>query len=180
MTPCRTKAFAGHTWRALRQPRLLGLSLLVMGLSLGARISNAQGSQSVPDAALLKVPNLPRPDDSGKEQATIALFESFSTPGLSAVVRRTKGNSGKVLIAIKRSSLSPELLNAVFQSIPNSKGSLRAGSARADLYFRDDRKLPAVTGAANTEMQKVVKELLQATAKPVQGFGKRQVISRDF
>lgn len=107
-----------------------------------------------------------------KEEVTVALFESFSAPGISAVIRRTKGNSGKVLIAVKRSQLSAELLGSLFSSVPSTAGAKRPMTDRVDMYFRTGRSLPPVRATDRAIVEKALRELLAAIPTTVQGFGK--------
>lgn len=158
--------------------------IALTGMLACCSVGTVARAQSSPNIALSPSGELALGSRTGekddKETASIALFESFSTPGVSAVVRRTKGNSGKVLVAIKRSALSPELLNAIFTSIPNSKRSVRATSARADLYFRETRQITRVKGARLAEMTELISELLAAPPRLVPGLGEHPTITREF
>ncbi len=115
-----------------------------------------------------------------KEEVTVALFESFSKPGIAAVIRRTKGNSGRLLIGVKRSALSPELLRALFATVPSAAAKRQAKISQVDMYFADGRALPSVPPNERLSMQQAINELLSASPKEIPGYGKRPTIRRSL
>ncbi|CAN5406346.1 hypothetical protein BH09GEM1_BH09GEM1_45220 [soil metagenome] len=159
---------------------MVRLSIAVLLVALSGHAARAQ-APAVPlppgsDASAQSTQN----GKGSTEEVTIAIFEDFSKPGLSAVMRRTKGRSGKVLIAVKRSALSVELLNAVIQSVPNGRASARADAERNDRYFREGINLPRVAPKARAELNTTLSELLAAAPTDVPGFGKHQAVTRVF
>jgi hypothetical protein len=112
-----------------------------------------------------------------KEKVTIAIFESFGTPNLNAVVRRTKGNSGAVLIAVKRSALSGPLLAALMAAVPSSSGKMRATSDRFDIYFREGTPLGSGRTVDPKTVAAVLNDLHNAQLQQIQGVGKYPAIT---
>ena len=149
-------------------------ALLVLSMSAAA---HAQQPKAAAVGSAIVASSAASATSRTKETVTIAIFESFGTPNLNAVIRRTKGNSGAVLIAVKRSALSGPLLAAVMASVPASSDKMRADTDRFDIYFREGSPLPSGRTLDSKTVAAVLNDLSNAKPQQIQGLGKFPAIT---
>lgn len=162
----------------IRHPMSGRLASALLLLLFGSATSSAQQSMAPPaPGGASRLSGAVAASHRTKETVTIALFETFSMPHLDAVIRRTKGNSGAVLIAVKRSALSQPLLAALMAAVPTSSGKMRPESDRFDVYFREGAALPRAQSVDPTVVDAVLKGLGKAAPQQIQGLGKYPAIT---
>jgi hypothetical protein len=109
------------------------------------------------------------------DTVTIALFEEFSTPGLTAMVRRRSADSANVLIVIKQSALSIDLLSAVISAVPLSTRMRVPGSGapsgRVDLQFWDKTPLKGAPAKDREFLERTIEQLRHAPPRDFPEFG---------
>lgn len=122
--------------------------------------------------------------DLGVEQAstrptfTLIVKDSFSSSGVSAMIRRTKGLTGEDVIAVRRNAITPELIRAAFSSLAKSRA--RHGESPNEtvlVRLRDATQYGRLSLSERTLYVAIIQQLKNAPVRDVSDFGRVPAIS---
>jgi len=95
-------------------------------------------------------------------EVSVLLVEQLGAPQIVAVVRRTKGNSGKNMLVIKRSALTPEILVAGLKAAARSIKKNGRPDQLISIWILEKQRLPPLSDAQMQWAQSTIGQLRQA------------------
>lgn len=147
----------------------LGIHAPAHGVSVGYPPSTAPTSV-VPEPSRAPADEVQR---SGSVNVVLVLKEDFSRRGIAAVVRRTPGPDGRTLIALKRSTLTPETLSAAMAVVRASAAKYGEQPEQTiNVFIRQADRLRPVTDEARSHLESILAELTSARPQTVAGVGR--------
>lgn len=103
---------------------------------------------------------------------TLMLLQEFTQPGLAAFIRRTPGDSGEDVIAVKAADLTPALLAHALATLSRSRA--HDGQRPTDpisIYISEGARFQPPSGARNRLASSLVVRLRTASRRAIADIG---------
>lgn len=112
---------------------------------------------------------------------TVVLKDGFARADLAAVVRRTPGPNSRNIIALKRSTATPELLATALAILGQSRATVGETPSRTiTVVIRDGLKLRPLSASERTRVETLIVRLLSTGPQLVPGVGRVPAIKVDL